>query len=129
MSTAVAAAAPVSHGTARGRTRITNRALQRVTAAVAGDALGVDAKRVDTELTDHDGTLDVAVHAPITVISISRLRSEPRALERSGGSILERCAAAEDLVRDRVQAMTGYEIRRVTIRLTDIHVSREKRVQ
>ena len=129
MSTTVAAPAPAQQSTVRGRTRITSTALQRVVGAVAGDALGVEAKHVDTTLTDHGGTLDLTVHAPITVISIARLQAEPEALERSGGSILDRCAAAEHTIRDRISTMTGYTIRRVTVRLTDIRIQQEKRVK
>lgn len=129
MSTTVAAPAPAQQSTARGRTRITSTALQRVVGAVAGDALGVEAKHVDADLTDHGGTLDLTVHAPITVISIARLQAEPGALERSGGSILDRCAAAEHTIRDRVGSMTGYTIHRVTVRLSDIRIKQEKRVK
>lgn len=129
MSTAVAAAAPATRSPGRGRTRITSRALQRVVAAVAGEALGVDAKDVDTDLTDHDGALDLAVDTPIEVPSISRVREQPRAIERSGGSIVERCADAEQVVRDRVHELTGYGIRRVTIRVTGVRISRERRVR
>ena len=129
MSTAVAAAPSDVQSRTRGRTRITSRALQRVVSAVAGEALGVDAAHVDADLTDHDGTLDLAVHAPITVPSIARTREEPRALQRSGGSVLERAAAAESTIRDRVRQITDYDIHRVTIRITDVRISMERRVR
>ncbi|MFD1721317.1 hypothetical protein [Amnibacterium endophyticum] len=129
MSTAVAAAPPAAGASTRGRTRITGPALQRVVAAVAGEALGVDAKDVGTDLTDHGGALDLAVDTPIGVPSISRVREQSKALERSGGSILERCAAAEQTVRDRVHELTGYDIRRVTVRVTGVRITKERRVR
>lgn len=129
MSTAVAAAPPARSTENRGRTRITNRALQRVVAAVAGEALGVDGKDVGTDLTDHDGALDLAVDTPIGVPTIARARQQPDVLQRTGGSIVERCAEAEQTVRDRVHEMTGHEIRRVTIRVTGVSISKERRVR
>ncbi len=129
MTTTATTAAPATPSTTGGRTRITSRALQRVVAAVTGEALDIDIKRVDADLTDHGGTLDLAVHAPITVPSIARVQADPGALGRHGGPILDRCAAAETTIRDRVRAMTGNEIRRVTIRLTDISIAQEGRVR
>ena len=128
MSAAVAAA-PAVRGESRGRTRITSKALQRVVAAVAGEALGVDTKHVDADLTDHEGVMDLEVHAPITVPSIARIRQEPRALERAGGSVLDRAAAAESTIRDRVREITDYDIRRVTLRVTDVELEQGRRVQ
>lgn len=129
MSTAVAAAPSAQRSQSRGRTRITSKALQRVVAAVAGEVLGVDAKHVDADLTDHSGVMDLEVHAPITVPSIARIREEPRALHRAGGSVLDRAAAAEGTIRDRVRSITGYDIRRVTLRITDVELSKERRVR
>lgn len=128
MSAAVAVAAP-SRSASGGRTRITANALKRVVAAVAGDALGVHANRADTRVTDHGAALDVTVHVPISVISISRHRDDPRALARTGGSVMERCAAAETSIRDRVHSLTGYSIRRVTVQLTAVTVQQERRVR
>ncbi len=128
MSAAVAAA-PALKSESRGRTRITSRALQRVVAAVAGEALGVDAKHVDADLTDHEGVMDLQVQAPITVPSIARIREDARALERVGGSVLDRAAAAESTIRDRVRDLTGYDIRRVTLRITDIDINTGSRVR
>jgi hypothetical protein len=123
------ASAPRARGATNGRTRITAHALEQVVSAVAGDALGVAARQVEAKLKDHAGSLDVTAHARIRVISIARLRDDPRSLERWGGSVLSRCARAEHQIRDRLQSLTGYTVHRVTIRLTDLEGHQEARVR
>ena len=118
-----------TQATGGGRTRITARALERVTAAVAGEALGSPGDRVKVALTDHDGALDVAVTSGIRAVSLARAMEEPRAVERLGGSILDRARAAEETVRDRVGELTGYTVRQVAVQLTTVHVEQERRVR
>jgi hypothetical protein len=126
---AAVASVPRALDAGSGRTRVTARALQQVAAAVAGDALGVGAKRVDARLTDAGGSLDIVAHAPIRVVSIARLHTDARSLDRTGGSVLDRCAKAEHVIRDRMQALTGYTVRRVTVRITDVEIQQESRVR
>jgi hypothetical protein len=113
----------------RGRTRITERALQRVAAAVTADAFGSTGDRVQVELTDHDGGLDLAVTTAIRTVSLQRAIEEPRAVARAGGSILARTQAAEAVIRDRVGALTGRTVGRVAVRLSGVHLAQERRVR
>lgn len=114
---------------ARGRTRITARALERVAAAVTGEALGSPGDRITVDLSDHEGALDVAVTTGIRTVSLTHVLEEPRAIERLGGSVLARAAAAEDVIRNRVTELTGSAVRQVQIHLTSVHVQQEKRVR
>ena len=82
-----------------GRNRITARALERVTAAIAAEAFGSRGDRVKVELTDHDGALDVGIETAVGAVSLARAAEEPRAIGRLGGSILGRSQQAEDTVR------------------------------
>ena len=128
MSAAVAVTSPVRR-TSGGRTLVTARALEQVVAAVAGEALGVPGAGVHVALTDRGGDLDVVARAPMRVIAIRRLRLEPGALARAGGTVLERCAAAEDRIRSDVHRITGYTVHHVTVHLTDVELRRERRVR
>ena len=119
----------MSDGGAGGRTRITARALERVTEAVTAEAFGSPGNRVRVDLSDHDGALDVAVSTAIRTISLSRAMQEGRALERSGGSIVDRTAVAEDAIRTRVHQLTGYEVRQVFVHITGVTVRQEPRVR
>lgn len=112
-----------------GRTRITARALERVTAAVTGEAFGAPGGRVRVDLTDDDGRLDVAVTTAIRTVSLARAMREPRAIERSGGSITDRTARAETEIAARVHELTGRTVDRVAVRLTAVHVRQEPRVR
>ena len=58
-----------------------------------------------------------------------RRAAEGRALERSGGSIVDRTAVAEDAIRTRVHELTGYEVRQVFVHITGVHVRQEPRVR
>lgn len=115
--------------TGGGRTRITARALDRVVTRVTGEAFGAPGESVGVDLIDHGGELDLLVRTAISVVSIDRARSDSRAVDRMGGSVLERCTAAEEEIRDRVKQITGNEVRRVTVRLTGVHITKEKRVR
>lgn len=112
----------------RGRTRVAPRALDRVAAAVAADALGVDAGQVTVDLTDHHGDLGLTVRSTIRALSLTRVRADPHTVSRTG-SILERAATAQDTIRERVSALTGSTIHQVTVRITGISIQEEKRVR
>jgi len=117
----------------RGRNRITAKALNRVVAAVTADALGVKAARVGVDLSDEKGMLVLTVSTPIRVVSLDRIRtatgSGEGVVQRSGGSIVDRAAEAQEIIRDRVNALTGSAIGRVTVRLTAADIQLEERVR
>ena len=115
--------------TGGGRTRITARALDRIVTRVTGEAFGAPGESVGVDLVDHGGALDLTVRTAISVVSIDRARGDSRAVDRMGGSVLQRCASAEDETRTRVKQITGNEVGRVTVRLTGVHITREKRVR
>ncbi|MBF4551150.1 hypothetical protein [Pseudoclavibacter sp. VKM Ac-2888] len=122
-------AATTHHGAAqRGTTRLTAKALTRVASAVAGDALGVDAGNVNVDLDDHNGNLALRISTPIRVPSLSRIRSQDAAIERSGGAILDRVEAAKVAIRDRFQTLTDSRVDRVMLRITGLDIRPEERV-
>lgn len=115
--------------TSGGRTRITARALDRVVTATTREAFGGTKETVKVDLTDNGGTLDLAVRTAIRVVSIARAQGDSRAIGRSGGSILDRCTAAEEAIRSQVARITGYDVGRVTVQLTGVHTEHEQRVR
>lgn len=127
MSIAATAARPVA-AAQRGRTRITSKALKSVVSAVTAEALGVDASHVGIDLADHDGALALTVTTPIRVVSLDRVQSDTSAVQRADGSIVDRSARAQELIRDRVSALTGSAIERVTVRISDVKIQPEERV-
>ena len=128
MTIAATAARPVAGAAQRGRTRITSKALKSVASAVTAEALGVDASHVGVALTDHDGALALTVTTPIRVVSLDRVQSDASAVHRADGSIVDRSARAQELIRDRVSALTGSAIERVTVRISDVKILPEERV-
>lgn len=112
----------------RGRNRVTSRALGRVSAAVAADALGVDASSVSVDVNDDNGALGLSVSAPIRVVSLRRVVADPSAVERSGGSILDRASRAQGVIRDAVSELTGASVGRVAVRIEDASIRSERRV-
>lgn len=111
-----------------GRTRITSRALSRVVAAVAAEELGVAAKQVNAALADHNGALALTVTSPIRVVSLDRVQSDPSLVQSSGGSIVDRSARAQEVIRDRVAALTGSMIGRVAVHISGVIIEEGARV-
>ncbi len=123
-------AATTAAGAAQlGRTRMTTKALRRNVSAVTAEALGVDAGHVGVDLTDREGALSLTVNTPIRVVSLERVQAEMSVVPRSGGSILDRTTRAQEAIRDRVSAMTGSTIGRVTVRVTGVTIRAEERVK
>jgi uncharacterized alkaline shock family protein YloU len=114
--------------TTLGRTRVTAKALSRVVSAVTAEALDVPAGRVGVELADQRGLLALTVTTPIRVVSLDRVLRERGAVERSGGSIADRAARAQDTIRERVTALTGSVVGRVTVRVSGVDIRAEERV-
>lgn len=116
-------------GEVRGRTTITATAMQRIVRAVTAEQLDVDARSVHAELTDEAGRLAVAVRTPIRVVSIERYQQDPTALDRLGGSVLERAQQAERRIAARFGELTGSVVDRVSVRLTAARIGTERRVR
>jgi hypothetical protein len=112
----------------RGRTDITSRALNRVAAAVAADALGISVSEVRIEFADLDGLLGVGVRAPVRIVTLNRVRSSPGIVQRTGGTLIERAAVAQRIIDERVTHLSGRKIAHVTVRLTDANIQDDRRV-
>lgn len=98
-----------------GRTTVSARALQRLTAGVAKDAARVGSGDVTVSLSDDAGALRVAVSVPVVVSSPASTIPEQSSRVRTG--II---AGLEDLAGRRVSA--------VDIRFTGIQQPAERRV-
>ncbi|WP_291054568.1 hypothetical protein [Herbiconiux sp.] len=131
MSAAAILPAPAEAAQApdRGRNRITAKALDRIVSAVAAEALEVDARSVGVELGDDKGLLAVAVTSPIRVPSLEGIRAAGSLPAGTGGTVLERAAAAQESIRERVRALTGSTVGRVTVRVARVDIRSEKRVR
>jgi hypothetical protein len=112
-----------------GRTVVTARALERVVRAVTADQFGVEAKSVSAELTDEGGRLDLAVRTPIRVVSIDRVQQDGQAMERAGGSIIDRAARSEAAIIDQVSTITGSIVSKLALRFTSADIRPERRVR
>lgn len=124
-----AVAATEAGAAQRGRTRITAKALNRVVSAVTADTLGVEAGHVGVELADRSGALALVVTTPMRVVSLDRVQSDSSVVNRSGGSILDRAGRAQETIRDRVTALTGSDIGRVTVTVSGVTIQPEGRVK
>lgn len=112
-----------------GRTRIISRALNRVVSAVSAEELGVDAGRVGVDLTDERGELVLTIRSPIRIVALSRVTRDPDVVGNTGGTLLERAAHAQGVIRARVTHLTGYRIARVVVRLDSADIRTERRVR
>lgn len=112
-----------------GRTVISARAIERVVRAVTADQFGVAAKSVSADLTDEGGRLELAVSTPIRVVSIGRAQDDANAIDRSGGSIVERADRSEQRIVEQVGAITGSAVSRLALRFTAADIKQERRVR
>jgi len=112
-----------------GRTVVSARAIERVVRAVTAEQFDVDVRAVSADLTDEGGRLALAVRTPIRVVPIGRLQDDERALEASGGTIVERAARGETAIADQVGAITGSSVSRLALRFTEAVIRRERRVR
>lgn len=129
MTSPAADAAELHASDDRGRTRVTARAIDRVATAVAADELGVAARSVSVAVSDDSGLLELVVDSPLRVPALSRVRDDPEAVKLGGGTVLERAARAQDGIRGRVSELTGSRVSRVTVRLTGVSITPERRVK
>lgn len=123
------AAPPSAPPTSRGRTRIVPRALRQVVSAVTAESLGISPHQVGVELGDDHGMLAITISTPIRVAALQRVTREPAVITRTGGTILARSARAQTEIRSRVGELTGADIGRVTVRLTGVDITPERRVR
>jgi hypothetical protein len=107
--------------TVPGRTRVTARALTRVIAALTAEELGVQADHVHVDLDDDEGALAATLRTPIGVA--------PLRVDAPGPSLTERCAAAQQHLRERVPVLTGRRLSRVSVHLTGAVIGTERRVR
>jgi hypothetical protein len=113
----------------RGRTRVTARAIDRVATAVAADELGVAPRSVSVAVSDDRGLLELVIDSPLRVPSLSRVRDDPETVTLGGGTVLDRAARAQNGIRSRVAELTGSRVSRVTVRLTGVSITPERRVK
>lgn len=120
---------PAASAAQPGRNHISSRALNRLVTAVAAEALGSEAATVTADLTDDRGALVVNISSPVRVVSLDRVERDRGLVARTGGSILERSARAQESVRRRVGELTGYRIARVVVQIKSVEIRRESRVR
>ena len=113
----------------RGRTRIAPRALRQIVSRVTAESLGVHPNQVGVELGDDHGMLALTISTSIRVVALSRVTREPAVIARTGGTILARSATSQIEIRRRVGELTGADIGRVTVHLTGVDVTPERRVR
>lgn len=113
----------------RGRTSVSSKALNKVVSAVSADELQVDATSVSVDLSDSSGKLVLTVRSPIRAVALGRIVTDGSLVERAGGTLLARTAQAQDIIRSRVNALTGYAVERVIVRVTGVEIKQEKRVK
>ena len=112
MTTVTGPAAPLAVPDALvGRNRVSERALRRVASAITAEAMGVSPREVTVVLADDRGLLGVSALTPIRV----RPLGVPRGAD---ATVLHRATAAQTTIRERMLALTGSEVGRVSIRLT-----------
>lgn len=112
-----------------GRTVVSARAIERVVRAVTADQFGVAPKDVTADLHDEGGRLDLSVRTPIRVVSIGRVQDDRRAIERSGGSIIDRANRSESVIVEQVGTITGSTVSKLALRFTEAQIKQERRVR
>ena len=109
--TALASAQP-------GRTHITSRAMTQLVSAVAAAALGVRPRQVSVDLEGTQDRLDLTVRVPLRV-----LPPEWAAADAGDESQdLTRTERAQRQIRSEAAELTGSEIGRVTVRVTQARI-------
>lgn len=112
--------------TARGRTRISSRAVSRVVVAVAAEALGVKPGRVSVDLADAAGALDVTVRVPRRALPVDDGPATADATDDD--AIRARTEHTQQQVRSTAGELTGIRFGGVTVRLTANRLHRPGRV-
>ncbi|WP_143095001.1 hypothetical protein [Mycetocola miduiensis] len=71
----------------------------------------------------------MSVSTSVPVTELRKSGGTGRLLERSGGSLLDRSERAQQLLRNRVAALTGSTLGNITIRFTGATMRPEARVR
>lgn len=108
-----------------GRTTVSAKAFTRIIAVVAGNALGVRARQIRSDIADDAGRLSLVVRSPIRV---APLRIRTGEIRPPAPSLLDRVSEAQRIIRSEVESLTGSTISRVEVRLTGVEIEEEGRV-
>jgi hypothetical protein len=103
-------------GALLGRNRVSERALRRVASAITAEAMGVSPREVTVVLADDRGLLGVSALTPIRVRPLGS--RPPGSAQGADDTVLNRATMAQTTIRERMLALTGSEVGRVSIRLT-----------
>jgi uncharacterized alkaline shock family protein YloU len=120
----VAAATTEDAATHRGRIIIQDRVLERVSEQATATILGVDRRDVSVRVSEAHGGIAAAISCPFPVPDL-----DDTAEIKSGTSVLERAAAAQTELRERIAQLTGKAVTRVNITITGAVIARKKRVR
>lgn len=108
----------------RGRNRVKSRAIRSIVSAVTAEELGIDPSRVGVGLTDRNGVLAITVKTPVSISPLTPSQTSPK-----GGTLLERSAAAQRTIAERVATLTGTEIGELHLKLSGANLKKERRVK
>ena len=101
----------------RGHTRITDRAMTRLVAAVSAEALGVRPGQVSVDMAEAGGRLDLTVRVPSRALPVEHGHTDA-----PDDTVPDPTERAQHDIRGTVTALTGAEIAGVTVRLTDSRI-------
>jgi hypothetical protein len=101
--------------TPRGRTQVSTRAMSRVVAAVAAEALGIEPGDVTVDFTEDGGSLEITLNVYGRALPSESARSDG---EVDGDALLARAEQSTDQIRSTLGEVTGARIAAVNVRLT-----------
>ena len=107
-----------------GRITINERVLEKVAKETTATALRVDRADVSVGVSETRGGLAVSVSSPLPVPNL-----DDTAAIQAGIPVLERVAAIQTELRDRISHVIGREVIRVNISITGAVIARQKRVK
>ena len=110
--------------THRGRIVIQDRVLEKVSEQATATTVGVDRRDVSVRVSEAHGGISATISCPLSVPDLD----DTAAIE-SGTSVLERVAAAQTELRDRIAQLTGSKVTRVNITITGAVIAQKKRVR
>ena len=107
-----------------GRITIDERVLEKVAREATATTLKVDRGEVSVGVSEARGGLAVNVSAPLPVPDL-----DDTAAIHAGTPVLERVAAIQIELRDRIAHVTGREVTRVNISITGAVIAEQKRIK
>lgn len=121
----VAAGASSAEATAPGRITVKERVFVKVAEEATSTALGIDRGSVSVDVAEAKNGLAVTIGTPLPVPDLD----DTEAI-RSGNTVLERVAAIQSQLRDRIAEVTGRDVHRVDITITGaVMAEKKKRVK